>query len=541
MGGDAKAAERRLGQIASTTATDIRRVARKYLADNRATVVRYLPEQPGAKPKEDRIATAPTVRTAALVPPPNIRIIEAAPESQRIAPPPPGPDVATVVPDPVVERLPNGLTLITVTRSDLPLASAVMVGSHGAAADPLGKAGLAQLATQLTTKGTATRSATQIAQAVEAVGGSISAGADYDGPKISLTVKSDQLASALTILSDVTRNPAFAMEELERQRAINIDEVLVSQQDPGELVRIVANRALFGTGAYGQPVSGTPTALRAIRREDVVDYYRRAFTPAGSTLVLTGAITPAEARALAQRHFGDWSAPAAPPVGRQVSAASQPGRTIVVDMPDAGQAAVAVIRPGIARSDPRFYSALVANDVLGGGYSSRLNQEIRIKRGLAYGAGSSLDTRRQPGPALAATQTKNQSAPEVLGLIVSEMQRLGAQPIRIDELDARKAALNGDFGRSLERTSSLANLITSYVVRGVSPDEVSRYQAAVRAVTPQQVHAAAASILAPAGATVVIVGDSKQFLDRLRGDRANVTLIPIADLDLDSFAHTALR
>ena len=541
VGGDPKAAERRLARIAATTPADIQRVARKYLADNRASIVRYLPEQPGTNPKEDRIATAPTIRTAALVPPPNIRIVEPAPESERVAPPAPGPEVATVPPQPVVQRLANGMNLITVTRTGLPLVTAVLVGGNGAAADPAGKAGLARLAAQLTTKGTATRSATQIAQDVEALGASINAGADYDGSTISLTVKADQLAAALTILSDVARNPAFATEEVERQRAINVDEVAVTLQDPGALSRLVANRALFGTGAYGQPITGTPSSLKSIARDDGVAAYRRAFAPSTSTLVMTGAITPAEALALAQRHFGDWAPSAAAPAERQVAAGGVPGRVIVVDMPGAGQAAVAVVRQGIARSDPRFYPALVANNVLGGGYSSRLNQEIRIKRGLAYGASSSVEARRQPGPVVSATQTKNESAPEVLGLILAEMQRLGSQPIPLAELGARKAVLNGGFGRSLETTSGLATLISKYVVRGVSPDEVARYQRSVNAVTPQQAGSAAASVLAPAGATVVIVGDSKLFIDRLRRERGQVTVIPIGDLDLDRFALAAGR
>jgi zinc protease len=531
--GNVTAAERRLERIASTTAADIQRVARKYLADNRAAIVRYLPEQPGTTPKEDRIATAPTVRTAALVTPANVRVVEPAPESERVAPPPPGAEVTTALPQPVVEKLANGLTLITITRGALPLATAVLVGAHGAATDPAGKAGLARLTAQLTTKGTATRSASEIAQAVEALGGAISAGADYDAATVSLTVKADQLVPAMTILSDVVRNPTFAAEEVERQRAITVDEVAVSLQDPGVLARTVANRALFGAGAYGQPVTGTPASLKAIGRDDVLAAYRRAFIPSDSTLVLTGAISPDQGRALAQRYFGDWSAGTEAPKPRPVADGSAPGRVLVVDMPGAGQAAVAVIRPGIARSDPRFYPMLVTNNVLGGGYSSRLNQEIRIKRGLAYGASSSLEARRQPGPVLASSQTKNESAPEVLGLILAEMQRLGAQPIPLAELDARKAVLNGSFGRSLETTSGLATLVSNFVARGVSPDEVARYQAAVRAVTPEQAGQAARSVLGVAGGTVVVVGDSKQFLDRLRGEREEVTVIPIGDLDLD--------
>ena len=509
------------------------------VADTKSATIKYLPEPAGTAPKEDVIATAPTVRAAALTAPANIRLFELAPEGQRMAPPEPGPEVATVLPKAAVQTLANGLTVITVPRNDLPLTTALLVSNQGAAGDPAGKGGLALLATQLTAKGTTTRSATQIASAVEALGGTLNTNADYDASNIGVTVKSDQLSPALAILSDVARNPAFAAEELDRQRANNIDDVSVSLQDPGDLSRLVANRALFGVGAYGQPSAGTPASLKAITRQDVVGAYRRAFAPDRTTLVLTGAVDAATANALAAKYFGDWSATATATVERPVAADGMRGRTIVIDMPGAGQAAVAVVKEGIARRDPRFYPAAVANNVLGGGYSSRLNQEIRIKRGLAYGAGSSLDARRQPGPAIATTQTKNESAPEVLALILGEMQRLGAQPVPVAELGTRKAVLNGNFGRSLETTSGLASLVGSYIARGLSLDEIGRYQRSVSGVTPEQAEAAARSILAPDGATVVIVGDASKFLDRLRKERGEVMVIPLAKLDLDRLGEGA--
>jgi zinc protease len=271
----------------------------------------------------------------------------------------------------------------------------------------------------------------------------------------------------------------------------------------------------------------------------VLNAYRQSFAPDRTALVLTGAIDAATARTLASQHFGNWPAGAAVSPARPVASEAMRGQTIVIDMPGAGQAAVAVIKPGIARSDPRFYALTVANTVLGGGYSSRLNQEIRIKRGLAYGAGSSVDARRQPGPAIATTQTKNESAPEVLGLILGEMQRLGAQPIPIAELGTRKAVLNGSFGRTLETTSSLANLVGNYVVRGVSLDEIARYQQSVNAVAPDEAGTAARSVLAPEGATIVIVGDAARFLDRMRKERGEVTVIPLAKLDLDRLGEGA--
>jgi zinc protease len=351
---------------------------------------------------------------------------------------------------------------------------------------------------------------------------------------VSTTVKSDQADPALAIIADVARNPAFAAEELERQRALAIDNVTVSMTDPGTVAGLVAQRAIYGQAPYGHPANGTPASLKAITRGDVTAAYRALWVPDNATLILTGDVTPDQARALAEKHFGSWSAKSE---SRPRLVAVPPDRgpkVIVVDMPGAGQAAVAVARLGIARDDPRFYRALVANAVLGTGFSSRLNQEIRIKRGLAYGARSSLDTRRGVGPFFASTQTKNSTAPEVLGLIVAEMRRLGAEPIPAAELATRQAVLNGSFGRNIETTSGLADTIATYVARGVSPDEILRYQKGISAVSPEEARSAAAELIDPGAATMVIVGEASQFLPALRREHPDVVVIPLSGLDLRS-------
>jgi len=171
--------------------------------------------------------------------------------------------------------------------------------------------------------------------------------------------------------------------------------------------------------------------------------------------------------------------------------------------------------------------------VLGGGYSARLNQEIRIRRGLSYGSGSSIDARRRPGPFVASTQTRNDAAAQVLGLILAEMRRLGAEPIPAAELAARRASLTGDFGRDVETTAGLNQLVGAYVLRGIDPAELLRYQRSVLAVTPGEAQGAAAELLAPQGATIVIVGEASQFIAALRREHASVTVIPIAELNLD--------
>jgi zinc protease len=205
---------------------------------------------------------------------------------------------------------------------------------------------------------------------------------------------------------------------------------------------------------------------------------------------------------------------------------------IVVDMPGAGQAGVVVARPGIARSDAAYFPAAVANATLGVGFSSRLNQEIRIKRGLAYGARSELDARRNGGAVSASTQTKNPSAPEVVKIIADELRRMGAEPAPEAELATRKAVLTGNFGRTIERTSGIAGTIVTYVADGVPLARIATFLPSIEAVGPAAVQQAAAQVMDPKAASIVVVGDAKQFLEPLRKAYPQLVVVPAASIDL---------
>ena len=539
INGDPRASDRQLAEIARVTAADLQRVARKYLRDERSAAIHYLPaESAPAGAKGDTVTVASTVQVAPLAAPANVEIVTPAPEAERVAPPAPGAPVVAAIPAPQEIRLANGLRVLVVEKHDLPLLTAALVATGGGAADPSDRAGVGSLTADLLPKGTRTRSATQIAAQIEALGGSIGSDASWDGSSISVTVKSDQAAPALGILADVAQNPAFAGEEIERARAQAIDGVSVTIKDPSQLAGLVAGRAVFGNQPYGHALSGTPESLKAIKAADIRSAYARTWQPNQATLVLVGDITPTAARALAEKSFAGWRS-----TGRQAAAgaalASQPlpePRVIVVDMPGAGQAGVVVARPGIARRDPSFYPASVANTVLGGGFSSRLNQEIRIKRGLAYGAGSSLSARREPGSISARTQTKNPTAPETVAIMVAEMKRLGAEPVPANELEPRKATLIGDFGRGVETTDGIAGVLGAYVVQDVPLSELKAFTSKVSAVDPAAVQAAAASLLDPDRASIVVVGDAKDFIEALRKAYPKLELIPASALKLDTAA-----
>ncbi|MCM8729651.1 M16 family metallopeptidase [Hephaestia sp. GCM10023244] len=532
--GDPRAADKQLAAIAQVTAADIQRVARIYLADEHSAAIRYLPaESAPAGAKGDTVSVPASVVTAPLAAPADIRIVTPASDSARVLPPAPGRPVPVTVPTPVETRLANGMRLITVAKHDLPLVTATVVSGGGAALDPMGRAGLASLTAGLMTKGTATRSATDIASQIESLGGAIASSADWDGSSVTVTIKSDQLAPALGILADVTRNPAFAADEIDRARAQAVDAANLQMTDPMALAGLVANRAIFGAQPYGHVLGGTPTSLPAIVRDDITTAYATSWRPDEVALVLVGDITPDAARMLTERQFGDWKATARPTRATPTTAAPPAPKVVVVDFPDAGQAGIVVGRPAIARSDSRFYAAQVANATLGVGFSSRLNQEIRIKRGLSYGASSQIPDRRAVAPFKAGTQTKNPSAAEVVSLIVAEMAKLGAAPATAAELDTRKAVLVGDFGRAVETTDGIAGILGDYIEEGVPLAELKTYSSDITGVSPAAVQAAAAELFAPKGASIVVVGDSKQFIGDLRKTYPDLELIPSSALDLD--------
>lgn len=531
---DPDTADRRLAAIQRVTPADIQRVARALLTDYRAVTIHYL--APTAFPADQgKPATlSPTIATAALVAPGGIPTVIALDAAERAQPPKPGAPVTPVVPVPVVRKLPNGMHLVVLTQHDLPLVTAHLVSPRGAADNPRDRAGLAELAGDVIDRGTATRNATQITGTIESLGGSINGDSTRDGSTVSLTVKSDELARAMPVFADVALHPAFAQREIDRARAETLDQIVQSLQNPGSLAGLVGARAVYGNGPYGAPENGTPASLRTITRPDLLTAYRAIWRPETTTLVMVGDVSVDQAYALAEKLFGAWRDDG-PPLPAPVQAQPLPApRLIVVDFPDTAQATVLVSRATIRRQDADYFPMLVANATLGGGYSSRLNREVRVKRGLAYGASSSFSAGRLPGQLNVVTQTKNESVPEVLSLLRSEMKRIGSEPAPADELAARKATLTGNFGDAIETTDGLAAVVAGMVEHRIDPASIAAYAGSVAAVSPMDVQRVAKALMDPGVASVVVVGDAKVFLPALRAQGLLPEVIPAGQIRLDS-------
>jgi zinc protease len=457
-------------------------------------------------------------------------------QTPQATPPPPASPRSGTFPKPAEATLPNGLRVIVIERRETPLVSAQLLIKNGGEVDPPELAGLADMTANLLTKGTQTRDATKIAEEVESLGAALDSGARWDSSFAMVSGMSSKMPQAMEILADVVRRPTFKSEEVERLRQQYLDNVTLALGDPGTIARFVAARIVFGDSPYGHPVGGTQESLTRITAADITKMHSRYYRPDNAILVIGGDIGAKDGIALATKYFGDWQKPAMPLPSLSAAmegAGSKSGRVVVIDKPDAGQAAVFLARTGINRKDPDYFRGIVSNSVLSG-YSGRLNQEIRIKRGLSYGAGSQLDTRRDVGPFVASAQTKNESGAQVADLLLGEISRLSTAPPADVELTPRKAVVIGNFSRNLETANGLVGQVGSLALYGLGLDEINRYINNVQAVSTADIQKFASAKLDAKSSNIIIVGNAKLFLPELQKKYQNVEVIPIGELDLNS-------
>ena len=458
-------------------------------------------------------------------------------------PPSPGAPHRAELPSPVERTLANGMRVIAFPQRSAPKAYAVpliaaqLLVRGGASAESESEAGLASLTTTLLTQGTTSKSAVEIAQAVDGLGARLDAASGYDAAVVSLTALTHVFANAFALFDEIIRQPSFPQAEVERVRAKAIGDLALSYSSPSALARYVAQRVAFGAAPYGHPVAGTAETLASLDRDRIVAFHARYFRPDNATLIVGGDCAPEDAFALAERQFGNWRAPETPlPVAADVGAPAPQARVVIVDKPDAGRTAVVVGRVAIARRAPSYAAGIVATAVLSG-YSGRLNQEVRVKRGLSYGAGAQLIARREPGMFLSSTLVDHTKVEEALKVILDTLAGLAAAPPEAAELVTRKATISGGFSRSIETIDGITGVLGELALYDVPLTELGNYLPEIEAVDPGMVQRFAADTFADQ--FVVLVGDARAFGAAIEAAYSNVTTIPFAQLDLGQPNATA--
>lgn len=453
----------------------------------------------------------------------------------KATPPAPAPARDVRFPAFTEKTLPNGLRVVVIEHHEQPAVSLRLVVPGGRSFDPADKAGLAEATAFLLDKGAGGRDAQLIAQLIDGVGGSLGANTGLESAYATAQATSDQLDLALDLLADVLLRPTFPAEELERWRNQSLSALQIQQEDASYLASTAAARLVYGPHPYGQPGSGTPESVRSLTRDDVVAFHRRHYGPDRALLAVVGDVKAADVLPEVERRFGGWAkagTPEVPPVPPTATARSEGHRIVVLDKPDAVQTEIRIGQTAIPFRDPDLYVSEVYNSVVGGSSSARLFQEVRRKRGLAYGAYSSFAPASQPGLFQAATSTKTESTVEALEVALGVLRELQETPVPAAELESAKTYITGAFPLEIETPDGIADKVLEAMKYGYGKEFLETYNEKIAAITAADVQRFAKARTAPGSATLVLVGNAAVFGDALAakfGDR--VTTIPYREAD----------
>ena len=449
-------------------------------------------------------------------------------------PPRPLPAREVKFPPYAFKTLPNGLQVIAVSHHEQPAVSLRLIIRVGAAQDPAKKPGTAALAASLLDQGTTSKNAEQIANTIDSIGGAMAVGAASDLTFINAAVMKNSLEVGLQLVSEVARNPAFAPEEIERQRQQMLSAMKVSYEDPEYIAGTVFDRLVYGFHPYGKPDSGTPTSLASLTRDDLVSFHKRWFGANNAVLAIVGDVTHEQAFAVAEKTFGSWGK-------TEVSAASlgqvppPTRRLVVIDRPGAVQTEIRVGNIALPRKHKDYLALDIALKILGGEGGNRLHRVLRSERGLTYGAEADIHALRDTGDLVVNTDTKSETTGETLRLILEEIWRLQRERVHPRELADAQAYLTGSFPLTIETPSAIALQVLNAVFYGLDLEELQTYRERINAITPEDIQRVAKEYLHPERLSIVLVGDASVFAKDLKGVGFDqIERIPLSDLDLDA-------
>ena len=449
---------------------------------------------------------------------------------------PPRPLAAREVKFPPYEMrtLANGLQVITVLHHEQPAVSMRLLVRAGSVQDLPGKAGVANLAASLLDQGTTTKSAQQIADQIDFIGGALDTGSASDLSFVNVVVMKDSFDVGMDLLADVVRNPAFAEEEIERQKQQAISALQVRRGNPDYVASVVFDRLVYGFHPYGLPNIGTPETLAAVTRANLQAYHRRNFVPNNMILAIVGDVTSKEAFAAAQRVFEDWPRVELEPL-KTVAPPPPTRRIVVVDKPDAVQTEIRVGQLAIPRKHPDYLAFDLAVKILGGEGANRLQRVLRSERGLTYAASADTEARKQSGDFVAETDTRTETTGEALRLMVDEFSKLLRDRVSRRELSDAQDYLAGSFPLTIETPNQIATQVLNVVFYELPVEEIGTFRERVQRVTPNAIQRVARQYVRPDRLSIVLVGNAAAFVPQLkRVGFSEFEIVPIGELDLMS-------
>ena len=433
---------------------------------------------------------------------------------------------------PVIQKrtLSNGLPVWIVESHEVPIVQVSLVVLAGSGDDPAGKFGVASLTAAMLDEGAGARAALEIADAIEFLGAMLTTTSSFDASAVRLNVPVARLPDALPVMADVALRPTFPEEELDRLRQERITALIQAKDEPESIAPMAFARLVFGPRhRYGTSAVGTQGTLKAFTTQDLRAFHDAYYQPGNATLLVVGDIAPDAALTQLEKHFGGWRTGAP---GKRVDVAAAPqlarGEIVIVDVPGAEQSQIRLGWVGVARSTPDYFTLQVLNTILGGSFTSRLNQNLREKNGYSYGAGSRFDMRLAPGPFFAAAGVQSDRTAEALREFFNELNGI-TKPVAAEELTKAKNYIALGFPGEFESTSDLSARLEELVVYKLPDTYFEQYVSRIQAVTAADVQKAAARHVQPSRFTVVVVGDRKSIEPGIRA----LNLAPVRALSVD--------
>lgn len=423
-------------------------------------------------------------------------------------------------------KLKNGASVILAEFHDLPLVEMHLVVNAGGGANPSGEAGLADLTANLLDEGTTTRSALQIAEQIGDLGAALTTSSSWDASVVTLSTISRSFDAALAIWADVVAHPAFAEKELARVRENLLTSVTRRKDSPPTLANLLLARVLFGDRhPYAAPLQGVEETLKKLTVADVRRYYAAEYKPSNATIIVAGDITEAALRPKLEHALADWKPGKAAPVKIPAPAGTSAKRIYLIDKPGAPQSSIRVGFIGTRRADPDFFPIVLMNQILGGSFY-RLDMNLRERRQWTYGARSTFELRRTPGPAAAGGEFVAAHTADAIAEILKEMRTMASTEVTDEELARAKDNFVRAFPARFSTRASTAGLLSELSIYGLPDSFLTDYTKKLQAVTKADVLRVAKRFLTDKVA-IVVVGDRAAEEASLR------KLAPLELRDLD--------
>ncbi len=432
--------------------------------------------------------------------------------------PPLGADRAFNAPAVQSVKLDNGMEVFVVERADLPKVAVALVTRAGAVNDPAGKDGLADLTVAMMKRGTKSRKALEIEDALGDLGTGISGSGGRENSTASFEVLKHNLAPALAVFADIVRNPTFPEDEIDREKKQRLDALSQQAQDANAIAERVSQMLAFGYDhPYGRPAGGLPSTVQKITRDDFAQFHNAYWKPASSALIFAGDITLAEATALAKERFGSWAGGAAAPVTIPAPRPVGPGKVYLVDRQDAAQTVVKQILPAPPRKTDEYYALQLADAVWGGGFGTRLNLNLREDKGYSYGVFSFPSLYSKAGVWRSTGGVQTNKTKESVVEFVNELKFLaGEKPISDRELEHAKANRVRGYAQQFESLGRIAGRIAELWAAGLPMSDLQREPEELRKAPLSAVNSVAQKYAAPKGTILLLVGDRAKIEAGLR-------------------------